>query len=173
VQSSSLFDVNSFLETTHKGQLDTTFVLPDPGDYLAQCQPLTKDSLRSGTIGSDKARAGEPWAALELQWELTDDTVRTKMNMPKVLVRQSLMLDLTSTTPPQLDWGTNRNMRLKRLLDVTGLNKQKNFSISALAFATALVHVEHRPDANDSEIIYAEVTRVTSPDKARLREAAQ
>jgi hypothetical protein len=64
-------------------------------------------------------------------------------------------------------------MRLKRLLDVTGLNKQKNFSISALAFATALVHVEHRPDANDSEIIYAEVTRVTSPDKARLREAAQ
>lgn len=173
MQSSSLFDVNSFLETTHKGQLDTTFVLPDVGDYLAQCQPLTKDSLRSGTIGDDKARAGEPWAALELQWELTDDTVRAKMNMPKVLVRQSLMLDLTASTPPQLDWGTNRNMRLKRLLDVTGLNKQKNFSIGALAFATALVHVEHRPDANDSEIIYAEVTRVTSPDKARLREAAQ
>jgi hypothetical protein len=173
VQSSSLFDVNSFLETNHKGQLDTTFVLPDPGDYLAQCQPLTKDSLRSGTIGSDKARAGEPWAALELQWELTDDTVRAKMNMPKVIVRQSFMLDLTPTTPAQIDWGTNKNMRLKRLLDATGLNKQKNFSIVALAFATALVHVEHRPDPNDSEIIYAEVTRVTSPDKARLREAAQ
>jgi hypothetical protein len=173
VQSSSLFDVNSFLETTHKGQLDTAFVLPDVGDYLAQCQPLTKDSLRSGTIGSDKARAGEPWAALELQWELTDDTVRAKMNMPKVIVRQSFMLDLTPTTPAQIDWGTNKNMRLKRLLDATGLNKQKNFSIVALAFATALVHVEHRPDPNDSEIIYAEVTRVTSPDKARLREAAQ
>jgi hypothetical protein len=164
----SLFDVNSFLETTHLGHLDTHFVLPDAGDYLAQCQPITKDSLRSGVIGNDKTRSGEPWAALELQWEITDETVKAKLNMSKVLVRQSLMLDLTSTTPPALDWGTNRNMRLKRLLEVTGLNKQKNFQLSGLAFATGLVHVEHRPDPNDSEIIYAEVTRVTSPDKARV-----
>lgn len=173
MQSNSIFDVNTFLETTHKGQLETAFVLPDAGDYMAQCQPLTKDSLRSGLIGADKARAGEPWCALELQWELLDDTVKAKMNMPKVLVRQSLMLDLTASTPPQLDWGTNKNMRLKRLLDVTGLNKQKNFNIAGLAFASALVHVEHRPDPNDAEIIYAEITRVISPDKARLREAAQ
>lgn len=173
MQSTSLFDVNSFLETTHKGNLDTHFVLPDVGDYLAQCQPLTKDSLRSGVVGPDKARAGEPWAALELQWELNDDSVKAKLNMDKVVVRQSLMLDLTATTPPQLDWGTNRNMRLKRLLDATGLNKQKSFNISALAFASALVHVEHRPDPNDAEIIYAEITRVASPEKARVREAAQ
>jgi hypothetical protein len=173
MQGNSLFDVNTFLETTHKGNLDTKFVLPDAGDYMAQCQPLTKDSLRSGVVGPDKTRAGEPWAALELQWEIIDDGVKAKLNMEKVVVRQSLMLDLTSSTPPQLDWGINRNMRLKRLLEATGLNRQKSFNISALAFANALVHVEHRPDPNDAEIIYAEITRVTSPDKARLREAAQ
>ena len=172
MQTSSIFDPTAFLETTHKGGLDTHFVLPDPGDYLAQCQPLTKDSLRSGTIGQDKERAGEPWAALELQWELLDDTLKAKLNMPKVTVRQSLMLDLTPTTPPQLDWGTNRNMRLKRLLDVTGLNKNKSFNIGSLAFANALVHVEHRPDPRDPEIIYAEITRVAAPDRASARSAA-
>lgn len=169
MQSKSLFDVNSFLETTHKGNLDTAFVLPDVGDYLAQI--TDKIEVRSGVNGPDKRNAGEPWASLDIQWELHDDSVRTKMNMEHVFVRQSFFLDLTPSN--QLDLGVNKNMRLKRLWEVTGVNKQKTVSLGMLKFQQGFVHVEHRPDQNDADIIYAEITRVTSPDRARLREAAQ
>jgi len=176
MQSKSLFDVNTFLETTHAGKLSTEFVLPDPGDYLAQV--TDKMDAVSGIIGADKQRGGEPWASLLLQWELMDDSVRAKMNMEHVIVRQSIMLDLVPGTgingvPPQLDFGVNKNMRLRRVYDAVGVLKNAKINPGMLKFQSALVHVEHRADPNDAEIIYAEVTRVTSPDKARMREAAQ
>ncbi len=170
MQSKSIFDANTFLETTQKGGLDTAFVLPDPGDYPAQV--TDKPVPRSGIIGEGKGRAGEPWASVDIQWEIMDDSVRTKLNMERVLVRQSLMLDLIPNTglngvPPQLDLGTNKNMRLKRLLDATGLNKQKQWSLGSLQFQQGLIKVEHRDDPNDSDIKYAEVVRVSSLSKRR------
>jgi hypothetical protein len=165
MQGQSIFDPNAFLETSFKGQQDTNYVLPDIGDYPAQIvdTPRTSGvSVRSG-IGSD----GRPYATLDVQWQLNDDSLAAKLNMTQVLVRQSFFLDLTDSTPPQLDLGTNKNMRLKRLWDATGINKAKQVSIGMLKFQTAVVHVDHRPDSNDPDIIYAEVTRVTSADKAR------
>jgi hypothetical protein len=169
---SSTFDTNAFLETTFKGGLDTSYVLPDPGDYLAQA--TDKISFRSGRI-ENGARAGETWAAVELQWELIEGAEEYKKttSAEHVYVRQSLMLDLTAdSTPdsPRLDLGTNRNMRLKRLLDATGLNRAKSWTFGALKFATAVVHVEHRrPENFDDDI--AEVTRVASSDTWRSRAA--
>ena len=166
MQSTSIFDANAFMETTHKGQLDTTYVLPDEGDYLAQT--TDKITIRSGTVGEGKQNAGAPWAAVELQWELMDDTLRKKLNQDHVYVRQSFMLDLNEHG--QLDLGTNRNMRLKRLLDATGVNKLKSWNFGHLKYQSGYVHVEHsKPDGFDDSV--AEITRVTSPDKARANGA--
>lgn len=158
--SNSAFDSNAFMETSYKGGLDTTYVLPDEGEYAAQI--TDKITFRSGVVGEGKQRSGEPWAGVELQWEILDDNVRRKLNMEHVYVRQSLMLDLTPDSTadrPQLDFGTNRNMRLKRLLEATGLNRQKNWTFSSLKHQTGTVKVEHRrPDGFDDDI--AEVTRV-------------
>lgn len=164
----SIFDANTFLEIQQKPNLDSwQYKNPDIGDYLAQI--TDKLEIRSGTIGQDKQRAGQPWATLDIQWEIMDDAQKAKLNMDKVFVRQSLMLDLNNNN--QLDLSTNKNMRLRRLLDSTGLLSGKGFSLGMLKFATAVVHVEHRPDPNDPEIIYSEVTRVTSPAKAQARAA--
>lgn len=165
MQSSSVFDPNTFLETTHKGNLDTTFVLPDEDEYL--CQLTEKITLRSGE-GDD----GRKWAAVTFQCELIDaaDQCR-KLNMERIFVSYDMFLDLTDDG--RLDLGTNRNMRLKRLWEATGVNKQKQVTIGMLKFQTFWGRLEHQVDRNDSEQVYAKITRAASPDKARVREAAQ
>ncbi len=165
--ATSLFDVNQFLETSHKGQLDTRFVLPDEGDYRAQ----TTDKIvsQSGVV-ADGDYAGNAWARVELQWELQDESLKKKLNMEKVLVRQSIMLDLDQDAwkknkVVQLDFGVNKNMRLKRLLEATGLNSQKSWSVNMLKWQPAYVHVSHRKiDGFDDPM--AEVDRVAPLSKA-------
>jgi hypothetical protein len=166
--ATSLFDVNQFLETSHAGKLDTRYVLPDMGDYPAQT--TDKITSRSGVI-ADGDYAGNAWANVELQWELQSDEVRKKLNMEHVYVRQSLMLDLDQDSWKknkviQLDFGINRNMRLKRLLDATGLNSLKAWSITMLKHQPALVHVTHKKIENYDDPI-AEVDRVSPLSQAR------
>lgn len=167
MQTTSPFDPKTFLEQTFKGNLDTTYVLPDEGDYTAQVADV---KLRSGTVGVDKARAGEPWLTADLIWELVGpeaDEVKKKMNVERAQARQSLMLDLLvdNGRVTGLDFGTNRNMRLRRLLDATGLNNNKQWNFASLKHATAYVTVKHnKPEGFDDPI--AEVTRITSLAKA-------
>lgn len=159
----SSFDASAFLETTFKGQMDTTYVLPDEGDYPAQA--TERMEYNAGYIAEGKNRGGEPWANVTVWWKLLDDKARQKLNLSEgqdLLVRQSIMLDLAPGSTPEspiIDWGTNKNMRLKRTLEATGLNKQKNFTLNALKFQQATVRVEHRrPDGFDDDV--AEVVRV-------------
>lgn len=157
MQGQSIFDPAVFMETTHKGNLDTKFVVPDEGDYMAQI--TDKLVIRSGV------KDGIAWASLDVVWELLDEAVKQKLNMEHVYVRQSMFLDLDANN--QLDLGVNRNMRLKRLWEATGVNKQKQVSIGALKFQAGYVHVGHRSAPDDPETIYAEVTKVWPVDKAR------
>lgn len=163
----SHFDSSAFLETTFKGQLDTSYVLPDEDDY--QAQVTDRLEYTAGTVGEGKQRAGDTWAKVDIWWELLDDKQRQRLNLTegqKLIVRQSVMLDLLpGSTPeaPLLDFGTNKNMRLKRLLEATGLNKQKNWTLNSLKFQQATVHVAHnRPPGFEDDI--AEVTRVSAPN---------
>jgi len=156
----TVFDPNQFLESQHKGNVDTSYVLPDEGEYMAQT--TDKITVRSGLIEKGD-RAGQPWASIELQWEIQDENLKQKMNMDKVFVRQGIMLDLDANN--QIDWGTNKNMRLKRLIDATGLNSQKNFSLNMLKFQPGYVKVEHRKIEGMDDLM-AEVTRVVNISKA-------
>jgi hypothetical protein len=54
-------------------------------------------------------------------------------------------------------------MRLKRLLEATGLNKQKNWTLNSLKFQHGTVKVKHRrPEGFDDDI--AEVVSVSAPN---------
>ena len=167
--STSLFDASTFLETQHHGSLDTSVVLPTAKEYRAQT--TDKIATRSGTI-TDGDRAGEAWASVELQWELLDEDEKKRMNMDKIFVRQNIMLDLDQKAWKEkkvilLDFGVNRNMRLKRLVDATGLNTLKNWNINMLKHQPGYVTVVHRrPEGFDDDV--AEVSRVVSLKKAPL-----
>lgn len=164
-----LFDINTFLQTTHKGGMDTTFVLPPEGDYRAQS--TDKVSSASGTV-SEGDYAGNIWGRVELQWELQDDTLKAKLNMPKILVRQSLMLDFDQDAwhkhkKAVIDWGINKNMATKRLLAATGLDKLPQWNWNMLKHQPALVTVKYRRPEGFTDNI-AEVSRV-----AKLTSIAQ
>lgn len=159
-----LFDVNTFLETQHTGGMDTTFVLV-PDGWEGPATTTDKIAIRAGVV-SDGDYAGNIWGSLDLQWEINDDDLKKKMNMDKVLVRQSFMLDYDQVAWRErqqaiLDFGVNKNMRVKRILDALGLNKAKNWNFNMLKFQPAIVQVKHRM-IEDFDDPIAEVVRVSS-----------
>lgn len=170
--STSVFDPNVFMETNYKGNLDTTYVLPDEGDYIAQASDV---KITSGLIGKGD-RTGQPWANCSITWELTGpaaDEYKTKFKIDKCTARQGVMLDLLVENGRVIgpDLGQNKNMRLKRVLDATGLNTSKQWNLAMLKFQTAFVTVKHvRPEGFDDNV--AEVTRVVSLSKATANGAA-
>lgn len=170
--ATSVFDPNVFMETNYKGNLDTTYILPDEGDYIAQ---VSAREVKSGLIGKGD-RTGQPWATVAITWELTGaaaDDYKSKYKIDRCTARQSVMLDLLVENGRVIgpDLGQNKNMRLKRVLDAVGLNTAKQWNLAMLLHQTAFVTVKHvRPDGFDDNV--AEVTRVVSLSKATTNGAA-
>src|SRR5258706_8249087 len=152
--TTSVFDPNVFMETNYKGNLDTTYILPDEGDYVAQ---IIDRQVKSGLIGKGD-RTGQPWATVNLSWELTGgaaDDYKAKYNVKAATARQSIMLDLLVENGRVIgpDLGQNKNMRLVRLLEAIGLNAAKQWNISMFLHQTAFVTVKHvRPESFDDNI---------------------
>jgi hypothetical protein len=160
----SIFDPNTFGETVYKGEVDYDYHVCPIGDYLAQ---ITDVKYREVTFKKVEGTG----VGVDISWEVKDDAVKTAMNMDQPTVRQSFLLDLVEKELAKgnavIDWGVNRNMKLKRIRQACGLANGGAFNLGMLKFKTAYVHVDHRPDENDPEVVYSEVTRVTSLEKAR------
>jgi hypothetical protein len=162
--AASIFDPNSFLQTEYKGTIDTEYHNCPPGEYIAQIKKL---DLRQVTFKKIEGSG----VGIDIQWELLDDEVKKAMNMEQPQVRQSFLLDLIEGRN-QLDLGPNRNMKLKNIIKALDLNSGK-FALNQLMHGTAYVKVGQRPDDDDPEIIYSEVTRVTGLERAATRRAAE
>jgi hypothetical protein len=163
----SIFDPNTFLETVYKGVVDTKFHSVPEGDYVAQCKDLTLREVTGEKIDGVAV-------LFELYWEIADDTLAKKMGVERVpFVKQSTWLDLVERNgekTAQLDFGTNKNMGIKRLMETFGLNDGK-FNMGRLKFQTGFIKVAHRPNPDDPESPFAEVSRVTSLEKAKAAQA--
>jgi hypothetical protein len=163
----SIFDpaaAAALLETVHKGTIDTQWHTVPEGEYIIQCKELT---LRQVVFKKIEGTG----VGLDIQWEVIDDTVKRSMNIDHPTVRQSMLIDLVDGRN-QLDFSTNRNQSLKNVIEACNLNTGK-FSLNMLKNQTCFGRIKHRPDDNDPEIIYAEVARVTSLEKARARQQRQ
>lgn len=161
----SLFDANSLLEQRHVPEIDTKYHLVPAGEYPGQIADMR---LREGQ--SDKVAV--TWCNLDVIWDIIDDNIKAQLNMNRVQVTQQIsFVDLATNgsgeivTPVQLDWSTNKNVRLKRLIDATGVRKS-NFALVDLKHQTAWLKVDHEPDrqgatnADGTPALYARVTRV-------------
>jgi hypothetical protein len=164
----SIFDPNTFMETTYKGVIDTKFHSVPEGEYVAQCKDV---KLREVTGEKIEGVA----VLLELFWEPNDDTLAKNMSVDHVpQVRQSMWLDLVERNGQkiaQLDFGINKNMAIKHLMETFRLN-DGNFKLGRLKFQTGYIKVSHRPNPEDAESPFAEVSRVTSLEKAKASKAA-
>ena len=147
-----MFDPESFLDTDFEGALSTSIILPPAQDWPAQVTKLT--GRKFPTDDGEKA-------ILEVQWCITDEACKTVTKMDKSFAKQSIWLDFTENGV--LDFSEGKNVELGRLRDALGQNKEKGkWSPRMLQDQVATIRVSHRPDKNNSDIVYAEVKRVAA-----------
>ena len=113
--------------------------------------------------------------SLDIQWNILDDNVKREMNMDNPQARQSFLLDLTPEG--NIDWSTNRNMKLKYIRKAVGFDTTAKFNLAMLRNQVAWVKVDHviATDSNSQTIldddgnpqVFAEVVRVSNLEKGQ------
>lgn len=151
-----MFDVNNFMNAVITEVNDTKIVPCPAGEYHAL---IEKVEPKSGTIGKGE-RIGETWASLQLTMAIEDEAVKTFCARDKVVVSNSVMLDLTPSGG--LDMGKGRNIALGRLREATGLNAPGSaFSPLMLVGRRIKVAIKHVPGYRDPSTLVAEVAGIT------------
>jgi hypothetical protein len=145
-------DLSSFMDLSISDANDTVVIPVPEGEYTA----VAEEPVVRQWTSQDGTKSG---IALDLQWVIDDQAVKTLLGRDKVTVKQGLMLDLNEQGG--LDTGKGKNVGLGRLREACGLNVAgQPFSFRMLGGQVAKVAVKHRPDKNDTSVIYAEVKGV-------------
>lgn len=153
----STFNSDQFLASRGQGALDTKYPVCPAGEYEAVIDGLSarQQEIKTGD------RAGSIATILDVSWSVNDDRLRELLGRDKVLVRQSIFLDLTREG--QLDYGTGKNVKLGRLRDVLGQNDpSREWWINMLQGGSAKITVKHSANPNDASTPYANVDDVAA-----------
>lgn len=132
------FDINSFLTSTLVAQ-DKKLV--SPGIYPALVHDL---KVQSGIVGEGKKNAGQPWARLDIVFDIDSDQARQETGRSQVLITHGVMLNLSDSGEVVLTKG-DRLDKLRKVLGVTN----EPWSPADLKGRYGKVQIEHRT-YNDS-----------------------
>jgi len=105
---------------------------------------------------------------LETTWEILDENVKRVTHMEHPTARYSFLLEVDPVKG--LEIGEAKNVKLGRLLEACGV-VSKEWSLRTLEGTTAYVKVKHRPDDDDPDVTYNEISKVTDAPKATRRVA--
>jgi len=154
MSDTSTFDPDAFMAAEVEGASSLRLVPVPDGDYTSIIDKL---DLRQGT-GQD----GKVYTILDITHALQEQELREALERDTINVRQSIFLDIDPTTGG-IDMREGKNTRLGRLRDAVGQNGDGPWNPRMLEGAgPLLVHVTERPDKNDPDTIYNDVSR-TAP----------
>lgn len=144
--SDSAFDPDTFLDTSIEKANETVYTPIPEGDYQAMVDKI-------------EGRKAKDSPLLDITFEILDDNLKEKMDQEKLTVRSSVFLDVDDNG--MLAFGMNKNVRLGKLRDALGQNKDgKPWSPRMLEGAGPLViNVTQRPDKDDPSVVYNDVRR--------------
>lgn len=115
---SGTFDAEEFLNGTLPGSNSTKREVVPPGVYKAF---ISKLEIKNGLVQKEGSeRYGQPWVALNLQWTIEGQPINVQMDQSKVIVYDSVMLDLDEEGKVKMEKG--KNVQLGRLREALGLN---------------------------------------------------
>lgn len=147
----STFDPDAFMQETVDAEMDTVVLPCPPGTYQAQIDDV---KLREVEIN------GEKRYPMDVSYNVLDDAVRNELGREKVIVRQTIWLDIDPVTG-KLDYGKGKNVGLGKLREACGMNASgRAFALGQLRDQQVTVVTGLRPDKNDASIKYAEVKTV-------------
>ena len=161
-----MIDPDKFLEQGVDGALDDHFVPVDADTDEGYEAIIDEIKPRIST-----SRNGDLFATLDIFWAITDPVKlpvqQAKTGQQKPRVKQGLFLDAElgkdeddNNVILSLQTGPGKNIQLGQLRTALGQNDQKKrWSFRNLIGAQARVLVEHIPDKNDPENIYAQVMK--------------
>ena len=150
----SMFDPETFMQTQFEGQMSTKLILIPAQDWPGL---ITKVLPKKSLID------GEDRAILDVQWCIEDPKCTEVTKQAKNFVNQAHFLDIMFVdNQPVLDFGEGKNISLGALREALGQNTNKKWSPMMLMGQAGTIRIGHKPDKNDSSIIYAKVTKVTS-----------
>lgn len=151
----SAFNPDEFLDAQFNDANSTVSIPVPAGEYAAYIEEV---KTRAWTSTKDPSKSG---IALDIKYNIDDESVKEALGRTKVTVNQSIMLDLTDAGT--LDMGKGRNVSLGRLREAAGLNVPgKPFSFRQLEGQPVKVRVEHRvyqPEGGEA-VIMADVKGV-------------
>jgi len=148
--SDSVFDPEAFLDQTIDGANDTKVIPCPAGDFLGIVDSY---KVRRWEKKDDKTVNG---VSLDIMWIVEDENARQETGRDKVLVKQSIGLDITPDN--KIDLGKGKNVRLGRLRQALDLNQPNQpFSFHQLKGRMAKITVIQRPEGED---IFNDVTTV-------------
>lgn len=144
------FDPAVFMQQSFDQAGDTKIVPVPIGEYLALTGEPTMEEVTS-------QKTGETFLRLTVKCTIMDPAVIALTGRDPTTVRFQTLLDRKEDG--NLDFGKGKNIQLNRLREATGNNKPGvAWRIPDLGGKTVKVKVKNRPDPNDSETIYDEVS---------------
>lgn len=129
------FDANSFLDSQITGATSTEKILTEAGEYEADVA-----DLKASTGISEKS--GEPWARLDVIFEINDENQRARTGKSRILMTYGVMLELDDNSPDGLAHGRGKNVKLGKLREALGKN-DGDFVPRELMHCRARVQVKH------------------------------
>lgn len=157
--SQSVFNPQTFMQSTVDEANATEVVLVPEGDYTAVSGPINEDSFKDFPI-TQGPRTGEKFYRMDVVWNINDDNgqLQELLGRPPS-VRQGIGLDITKEG--SLEMGKGRNVELGLLREALGQNQSgRNWSPVMLGGQLAKIHVKHRLDKKTGKT-YVDVDRVT------------
>lgn len=147
------FDPDAFLGEIVNDSFSTRFPTVPEGNYTSVIERVGVKEIQTER-GAAKV--------LEVFHNVMDEQLKADLGMEKIVVRQSIFLDLDAAG--KLDVSEFKNVRLGRLRDAVGQNVPgEPWGYRHLEGAgPLLIHVIEKPDKNDPETKYNEVAR-TAP----------
>lgn len=147
------FDPQAFMNQAAGVKLDEQRELPAEGEFLAIAETVKDPEMKT-------SREGKPFYTSEIVWSIQDQNELQRLGRDKVTVRQQFFLDVNDSGA--LDFGKQKNITLGQIFSALGMNDGSG-TLSRIAGGMARVKVKHRPDKNNPERVFAEVSMVTKP----------
>lgn len=148
----SAFDPNSFLDASTEQASEARPLIPVKRELIGEIgEPKSSKWVKKDDPSKQGIRADLPiiFTVAEMPpdiQELYKNKETGQFNIEKIVVTDGLMLDLTDTNPPAIDYAPGKNQRLRKYREATGLNVGgQMFNIRALHGRRAKFTIRHDP----------------------------
>lgn len=156
------FDPSEFVTQTTDESFSTSIKPPPEGEHVGIVSSTVpvENWVRSVEITRGD-RAGMTVPTLRVPIDLTDEALKAELGRTFVSVNMDMWID-TLEDGITFDFSEGKNVKLGQLRAAVGQNDTPGWHVGMLAGAGPLIaRVRHRPDKNDPDIVYAEISRVT------------